>query len=390
MMLVHDQRLRLPASRTTPAGERLDAFGRWLGEAALPRWRPEGGPIPFAECRGDDGTPADVGYLRLRVVSRQVSVYAQAAARHVETLEAAARGWRGLVDLFWRPDHGWLSRVDGPGRPVADRLDLYDQAFALYACAHYAPLDATGQALDYAQRTVTLIDRRLRTADQPGWRSTADEEGRDQNSHMHYLEALLALHDVAPSDALADRIEELLAIAAHRLVDQRTGALLERFDDDWRPVAEAGHAVEPGHHYEWVWLLAQAARRGFRCAVNPDALYGFAERHGWSVASGLIVDACDARGRTTSPSHRLWPHCEAIRAAATRPTWQGRALAERAAACLLDRFLGGPFPGGWTDRLDVRGRPIDGPVPATSLYHLWEAGLAAASRGWLRIGAQPC
>lgn len=390
MNLVHDEGLRLPASLTAPAGLRLSAFGRWLSEEALPWWRPDHGLVPFAECRHVDGTPADVGYIRLRVVSRQVSVYAQAARRGLKTLDLATRGWRGLVDLFWRLDHGWLSRIDSTGRAVADRFDLYDQAFALYACAHHAPLDSTGQAIDLAHQTVALIDQRLRVAGQPGWRSTTDAPGRDQNSHMHYLEALLALHDVAPSPAVAARVEELMTLAAERLIDHRTGALLEMFDDDWRPVHDARQSVEPGHHYEWVWLIAQAARRGFRSAIDPDALFGFAERHGWSESTGLIVDACDVRGRVTRPTHRLWPHCEAIRAAATRPSWQGRALAERAATCLLDLFLDRPFPGGWTDRLDSRGQPVDGPVPATSLYHLWEAGLAAASRGWLQLGARPC
>ncbi len=54
--------------------------------------------------------------------------------------------------------------------------------------------------------------------------------------------------------------------------------------------------TEPGHHYEWIWLLrsfAGAASRNveFYCG----ALYDHADRYGWD-AQGFVVDEVDAIG----------------------------------------------------------------------------------------------
>src|SRR6185437_5839099 len=39
------------------------------------------------------------------------------------------------------------------------------------------------------------------------------------------------------------------------------GAIREFYDAQWRPVAgAAGRSVEPGHQFEWAWLLARWAK----------------------------------------------------------------------------------------------------------------------------------
>ncbi len=83
--------------------------------------------------------------------------------------------------------------------------------------------------------------------------------------------------------------------------------------------AEAGEGidgaiVEPGHHYEWIWLLRRFEREtGRPVARFVDALYGHATEHGFD-AEGLIVDELLADGSCRSPSRRLWPITEAIKA----------------------------------------------------------------------------
>ncbi|MEB3026030.1 AGE family epimerase/isomerase, partial [Parvimonas sp. M13] len=75
------------------------------------------------------------------------------------------------------------------------------------------------------------------------------------------LEAALAWEE-AGGDAgwstLADRIVKL---ASSRFFDRDAGLLREFFSTDWSPADGLdGSLIEPGHQFEWAWLLARYAR----------------------------------------------------------------------------------------------------------------------------------
>src|SRR3546814_13925869 len=66
-------------------------------------------------------------------------------------------------------------------------------------------------------------------------------------SHMHLLEACLALHEATKETAYLDRAGLLLDLFRDRFLV--TGSLREFFTDDLRPApGDAGRIVEPGHH----------------------------------------------------------------------------------------------------------------------------------------------
>jgi mannose-6-phosphate isomerase len=80
-------------------------------------------------------------------------------------------------------------------------------------------------------------------------------------------------------------------------------------------------------------------------------------------------------------SHRVWPHTEAIKAAAARHAAgdvEAHGFAERMAGVLIGNFLNRPFAGGWIDHLSADCRPLVDYVPASSLYHIVLAGSVAA------------
>lgn len=364
----------------------VERYVAWVADSALPYWaqkRPNM-ILPFAEQLDRAGHSAWPGYLRLRVIARQVSVYAQAAdAGLTWALPVAENGWQAMVRYFWSTVSGWHARVGSNGQAVDTEFTLYDQAFALYACAHWARVSGAQEPVDMACRTLDLIDRRLRLNEQPGWRTASDNQDHDQNSHMHFLEALLALRDVAPEWRIRGRIEEILDLLATRMVDPNSGAVLEWFGMRWQP-AQDGGVVEPGHQYEWAWLLARAERAGFACDVPVRSMLAFADDHGWCLESGLIYDSCRPEGTVLRPHHRLWPHCEALRAATVFDDSEaGMERAERIAGLILEHFVGRPFAEGWVSDLDENGVPMVDTVPASSLYHLFEAALALVGRGWV-------
>lgn len=376
---------QITSARVAAARWPLQHFVDWLWFEGLPLWASEreGGFLPFAERRDSTGRRNDPGYVRLRVMARQTAVYAQAArAVWHEGKGVASLGWHALQSLYWREDHGWSSRVDFYGRTIDDRFDLYDQAFALYACAHWARVSGSQVPLALASRTLALIDRKLKSDRQPGWRSSDRAHGYDQNSHMHFLEALLALHETGGVSGVEARIEAVLRLAERKLYDPASGTIAEHFDAQWMPPV-SGATVEPGHLLEWCWLIATARQLGFQTDLPTGRFAAFARRYGVSRTTGLLYDRCTPQGQPIGPNHRLWPHCEALRAAASRASDDAAELeAQAIAQRLLKRFLSGPVPGCWIERLSGNLQPKRGHVPATSLYHLWEAAQAVVGAGW--------
>jgi mannose/cellobiose epimerase-like protein (N-acyl-D-glucosamine 2-epimerase family) len=184
---------------------------------------------------------------------------------------------------------------------------------------------------------------------------------------MHWLEALLALHAAAPDAALLDEAARLVALLRTRWLDAGRGCLAERFAADWaRLPGPEGDVVEPGHHYEWSWLLARhAAARG---AADPDpaadALFAFAERHGVD-ADGGVFDRVDRSGALLADTKRLWPQTERIKALAVRGE---RAELARALGRVFERYA--RKDGGWNEHTDRGGRLVTELQNATSVYHV--------------------
>jgi mannose-6-phosphate isomerase len=99
------------------------------------------------------------------------------------------------------------------------------------------------------------------------------------------------------------------------------------------------------------------------------------------VAGGLIADELSTDRATTKPSHRVWPHTEAIKAAATRHAGgdtSALGFAQQMAEGLLGTFLDRPFAGGWIDHVSAERTSLVDYVPASTLYHLALAASVAA------------
>ena len=161
------------------------------------------------------------------------------------------------------------------------------------------------------------------------------------------------------------------------------GALGEFFAADWSPAPGVeGRIREPGHQYEWAFLLDRWVRLTAR--KPPEAaprLIAFDDSRGLNPRRGVAVNAVLADGGIHDPVARLWPHAERIRAYLA----QRRSKDEVAAAIKgLRRFLATPTEGVWFDQLGADNVFILEPARATSLYHIIGAvaELSAASGGW--------
>jgi mannose-6-phosphate isomerase len=322
-------------------------------------------------------------FRRLRVAARQTYVSAKAATHGVPgAAEAVALGLEFLCGPARLADGGYAWRFDLDNRPIDTTRDLYDHAFVLLAFAAAAGVGEADQVRSEALALGRYIADSFRHP-QGGYEdSIPPAPPRRQNPHMHLFEALLAAHEAfgarVGDAAFFDAAGGLAALFLGRLFQAREGALPELFDESLAPHREAGRfRIEPGHHYEWVWLLdryttaAAAIGRPVppELAAASDALLRFADRHALSPAFGLVTNGIWSDGAVEGGGFRLWPQTERLKIEARRGD------AERFAAALgaVERHLVGVHPGLWIERFDPAGQAVPGPAPATSLYHLTAA-----------------
>lgn len=364
---------------------RAERLAHWLYQDALPLWadvgvdRARGG---FFECLTLDGRPAEDLDKRMRVQARQVYVYSHAAVLGWDgpAYEVARAGVRFLTEHYWHGEGGWIFSATPDGRAAAPRREAYEQAFALLAFAWYHRAFGADDAMAWVARTMAFLDERLADAVHGGYREALpDQLPRRQNPHMHLLEAFLSLYEATEDGAWLERARLLVGLFQDHFFDAETGTLREFFTESWAPAPGIdGRRLEPGHHFEWVWLLQRYQDlSGDDNVTEPArALYRFAEAQGTDSSDGMAYDEVLSGDGASRDSKRLWPQTEALKAQLVAfERWNdGRALdrAGRTIDAMFERYLC-LEPGLWLDQIHRDGRPMGKYVTAGIFYHLFLA-----------------
>jgi mannose/cellobiose epimerase-like protein (N-acyl-D-glucosamine 2-epimerase family) len=353
---------------------------RWLFEETLPLWASVGHDDAhggfFEQIDFDSVTPVGLP-KRCRVQARQIYSFC----------EAGRLGWNGPwreraqsgLDFMLRHHR----RADGlmrfttarEGAPVDDSVDNYDQAFAIFGLAHGQALDAG--AAEIARNLLAAL-RQDRAHPLGGFREgTAGPAPLLANPHMHFFEAALAWLDVAPQPAWRDLADEIARLCQDRFIDPRSGALREYFESDWTPSAgEKGRIVEPGHQFEWAWLLLRWRAHGHDVDLSiPRRLYDFADRHGLNARQPLTVSETLDDGVVRDGGARLWPQTERLKAAIAfarlYPEERRRFEADAEDAWRgLQLFIDDRNPGLFRDKRRPDGSFAQEGALASSLYHI--------------------
>ncbi len=350
----------------------------WLLDAAYPLWStkgvdPAGG---FFERLGQDGKPL-ADRRRSRVTPRQAYCFAM----------GPSLGWRGdaarLVKHgldFWyakfqRPDGLFRTLINADFSVADDRAVTYDQAFGLLAfnlgatLGHEWRAERERQAHDLLQAVLKLT-KRAGGGFENGVPTSLPLES---NPHMHLFEATLAGCEVCAEGSLWKSLADEIAEFALAHFFDGNGLLHEFFDPDWKFTAgTAGRIVEPGHQFEWAWLLLRwAGDRHPKARSVAMKLIDTTEAN--CIRDGLALQQVLDDFSPYDASARLWPQTERLKAAALAARLTGeakyQAMAISAAQGLL-RYLDTPVPGLWYDRIDATGTLVDEPAPASTFYHL--------------------
>jgi mannose-6-phosphate isomerase len=389
-----------------------DRLSGWLLDDALPLWdqhgvdRRSGGYFESLDALGPQPGFAVTGDVRRgRVVARQI--YAFDAGRRL--------GWRSKADnpvlhgcdyLFSRLHRGdglFHSAVDASTLEPRAPFSLYEQAFYLFALARLnaAPADpypAAATALCALERLRRSMGKRLGGFEE----SDPPSLPLKSNPHMHLLEAALAWVESAEGPLRApwiDLARELVGLCLTRFRDASSGAIREYFGYQWQAAAGAeGRIVEPGHQFEWAWLLLQWAGSAHStdsertaCVDAAEQLVTLGERWGVDAVRGIAINELWDDMTVKDAAAKLWPQAERLRAwCAVLDRARTGAEAERACRHIaaagqgLMQYLRSDVAGLWHEVCAADGSFAPGPSRASSLYHI--VGAIEALRRSVRNG----
>lgn len=360
----------------------------WLRQDVFPLWIRQGIDAAsggFVESLSFQGEPREIP-RRAMVQARQIfSVLCGARLQCLDpqTAHRIAVRAMGFFERSYLLESGACRHAVLPdGTPQNEAKELYTQAFALFALAQVYAVTKEATLKQRALRLVGYL-RENRRAPRGGY--TEIKEGRtlfQSNPHMHLFEAALAwLEADRDEKTWRELASELRSLCFSRFIQPETGALAEHFTAEWSPEKHDGlYVLEPGHHFEWAWLLAvHQELTGEDSGKIRHRLRDIGENHGVDAKTQLTYDEIWSDFSPKRKSSRFWPHCERVKAAVKLglevPAGDQKKFAQNAddGMRFLKNYLKTPVPGLWRDAILEDGGFNDQEPKASSLYHLINA-----------------
>ncbi len=365
--------------------ENIQSSESWLSECVFPLWTAaaidplNGG---FVESLDANALPLP-GARRALVQARQIYAYTEALKMNIlsrETVEPIIRKNVEFIACYSLESGAYVHAVDANGKPVQLQCELYTQAFMLFGLAR--AYDCLKDAAIKA-RALKLANYLLRERQNKAGGFTELKNGNvvyQSNPHMHLFEALIEWLRIDHEVVWKELAQQIYHLCKDKFVNNSIGVVAEYFSKDWQPVREQNTFVfEPGHQYEWAWLLIQ-----YEDAVHikhtplSNHMFQLAETYGVDKASHLAFDELSSDFSVKKSSSRFWPQCERIKAAVqlglhTQPDEHAKycLVADQAFAALATYFEM-PIRGLWHDTKDGE-KFILQPSKASSLYHIINA-----------------
>lgn len=351
----------------------------WLTQHALPRWQKAQSNQNgiFAEGLLSNGQEFSDDLLRFRVQPRQAYVFAHATELNLidgrnQVLAAIEQGFT----YFGSPSSGYRFALCKNNDSNREAIYLYEQAFALLGFAWHYKLAANEITLASMETIYQHISTYLRDTEQGGFFLTeGNTVNKGQNPHMHLFEALMVSYEHTDNPIWLERATQIYHLFQVHFM--QSDHLAEFFRADFSLDLETGSHIDPGHHYEWIWLLNHYHKLTGACVDNEiDVLYCFAQQYGHND-NGLVRDEIYANGTPLRPTSRLWCQTEYLKACIAlwerEPNDSRRIAITQAVENIFVHYLDPALPGLWVDQVNSTGEPLNSHSPASSFYHLFLA-----------------
>lgn len=252
----------------------------------------------------------------------------------------------------------------------------YEQAFLIMASAMLYRVTGEQKYADDAEHIWDWLVANLYDETRDGFQvaqSKDKQDPRQQNPHMHLFEACMVAMQAVDHQRWEPRATWLFGLFEKHFFDAKEGCLREFFHQDWSYHKEGGDKLDPGHHFEWVWLLWQYEKL---TKTNTQdyrmKLFDYATCYGLNP-NGFGKDEIYPKGEELRSTSRLWVQCELLKAHVAMGFYhQGRAVLQK----MFDHYLHQDI-GTWYDQLDQQGQNISDNSPTSTYYHIFIAFIEA-------------
>ncbi|ROV59990.1 mannose-6-phosphate isomerase [Vibrio ponticus] len=359
--------------------DQINRCQNWLIDEALPRWQPAQSPQSgiFYEGLLASGAAFSHDLVRFRVQPRQVYVFSHATELGLieggGSIKTAIE--RGFAQ-FGGPSTGYRFALSKHGDSDSEAINLYEQAFALLGFAWHYKLSASDSSLEAMETIYQQITHHFGDSEYGGFFLTkGNRVNKGQNPHMHLFEALMVSYEYTDDTIWLNRATQIYQLFIKHFLQK--DHLAEFFLADLTLDPVIGHHVDPGHHYEWIWLLNHYEKLTGVDVNRPiKMLYKFAQRHGHNP-NGLVRDEVYADGNPLRSTSRLWCQTEYLKATIAlwerEPTKARQTAIDQAIEQIFIHYIKPALPGLWIDQVNELNQPINPHSPASTFYHLFLA-----------------
>jgi len=186
------------------------------------------------------------------------------------------------------------------------------------------------------------------------------KSGPLQNPLMHLAEGFLATLAVREDAAVQSALLALATAMQQRFIDRQYGVMMEK------PLGAVDNWFEPGHQFEWFFLLASSdVLKNTPLHASLARAFAYAEQKGVDTLTGAVSGMLALDGSVRDGTQRIWAQAEYLRALTLRPG--SEAVLQRQLQALQQRFL---HHKGWNECLDASGAVSRWDMPSTTPYHL--------------------
>ncbi|AGH95395.1 AGE family epimerase/isomerase [Pseudobdellovibrio exovorus] len=361
---------------------------QWLTQNVFPIWFERGYESStgcFVESIALTGEPLSNLDRRAMVQARQIYAMTEAVRLNLFARDKATpiirKNIQMLIQQYRLPSGGYAHSINSALQVSNSDVDLYTQAFVLFGLARAYELLQDEQLVIEAKKLLNYLQESRSTGNGGHTEIKAGKTLYQSNPHMHLFEAALAWVAVSRENCWRQLADDLFDLCTTKFIDAETGFLAEHYLEPWTPQRIDGHFIfEPGHHFEWAWLLSQYQQlTGVPTAQYSQPLYESAEKYGLTPDKKFAVDEVLSNTEVHKKSSRFWPQTERIKAAVdlglTQSSENQTAYAQVAdtAFVTLFRYFEGLQAGLWQDTLQEDGKFQNQPAKASSLYHIINA-----------------
>ncbi|MCZ2723265.1 AGE family epimerase/isomerase [Marinomonas sp. 15G1-11] len=322
-----------------------------------------------------------VGRIRLLTQCRQLYTFSHASLvdNNPDWKARLEPLFNFIIQHYYKNDR-WLFSLDDSLNILDEKSDCYALAFVMLSFSYYYQSTGDKRALDFIDSTHIFLEEKMRSK-QGGYFESYPIDStviRRQNPHMHLLEGYIAAYNATQKEAYKTALIDILTLAKQRFFDPKTNSLREFFDLNWAFDTTAGHIIEPGHHFEWVWLLHQS----HKIKADPEylsianALWKKATQYGLDPNGGIYNQIHAETNQALDKEKRIWPITEYLKALCVHMN-NGRSKEEhlkKAISFIFTHYF--HRDGHWNEFLYANNQAKEHPLPGTSSYHiflgLWE------------------